>query len=451
MPPRPRPSRRPPRHCDRLKLGPAASLEVSDTASLAVYLAGRLTERKDDIVNEWVGWIRDRMTNPAVEALSFQGLLNHIPPVIESLGDYLINPTYAVRAEILGHLRMHGQMRRDQGYDVRDVMAELDGLSHLVTRTLRAELDDSGESWSLEAALTVFERLAAGLRAMAFVTVSVYRDTEDDRRQELARRLAEFGRTIGHELRTPLHSISLSAELLSDSDLAADDVRRRQQLDVIRSAVKHAEGLLYDIDLLAMVEGAHSGARMSPLPAVLEAVREEMAARAQGRDVSLDFVADPPRLAVETVVAQLAITNLVSNSVKYCDPEKDERWVRVEAEELPGADCALVRVTVTDNGLGIPYDYHARVFQRHFRGHPEVAEGTGLGLAITRELVEECGGSVEVESEDGKGTTMRITLRAIDAESIDALTRYEQPEGMMQAAVRALMESDRPPPSDDEQ
>ena len=362
---------------------------------------------------------------------------------------YLVNPTYAIREEMLSHLRMHGQIRRDQGYDVRDVMAELDGLSHLIMRRMQAEAVTSGDDYALDEALTVFGRLSAGLRAMAFVTVGVYRDTETDRRQELARRLAEFGRTIGHELRSPLHAISLSAEVLEDPGYFADDEKRAQQLDIIRSGVKHAEGLLYDIDLLAMVESAHTVSRMSPLPTVMEFVRDELMARATSHDVTLEFDPTVPRLLVETVVAQLVLTNLVNNAIKYCDRQKDERWVKIRAEEAGAEDSLFVLLEVKDNGIGIPADFQSRVFQRHFRAHPEVAEGTGLGLAITHELVVERGGSIDLASEEGRGTTMRVKLRALDADSVDAYTRGEGPEGLMHSSVRELLDAEAGKSGDD--
>lgn len=398
------------------------------------------------MVGQWVDWVRERASNPAVESLSLKAVLNHIPPVVESLGHYVINPTYAVREEMLGHLKMHGQIRRDQGYDIRDVMAELDGLSHLIMHRMQAEVlasdEAAGQRFGLKAALTVFGRLSGGLRALAFVTLGVYRDSEEDRRQELARRLAEFGRTIGHELRSPLNSISLSASVLEHAELWSDEARRGHQLGVIRTAVQHAEGLLYDIDLLAMVQSAQSAPRMNPLPVVLEAVREEMLARAKARDVELDLAPSPPRLSVETVVAQLTLTNVISNAIKYCDPDKDSRWVKVLATTDESADATYVVLEVEDNGLGIPGELQSRVFQRHFRGHPDVAEGTGLGLAITHELLVERGGRIDVESEEGRGTCVRVRLPAIDADSVAAYTRSERPEGLMHLAVRELVEQD---------
>ena len=420
-----------------------------DERSLSGVLSERLRELSGEIVAEWVEWIRQRISNPVVESLSTHGLLDHIPPVIDHLGVYLVNPTYAVREEMLSQLRLHGQIRRDQGFDLRDVMAELDGLSHLIMRRMHAELLSHAEDHSLDAALTIFGRLAAGLRALAFVALGVYRETEADRGQELARRLAEFGRTIGHELRSPLNAIALSADVLQDPAFFADDERRSQQLDIIRSGVKHAHGLLYDIDVLAMAESARTAPHMSPLPKVLESVRDELSARARSMDVTLEFDSSPPRLAVETVVAQLVLTNLINNAIKYSDPEKERRRVTIRAHEAGMEDSLFVMLEVSDNGIGIPEDFQSRVFQRHFRVHAEVAEGTGLGLAITQELVLERGGTIELESMEGEGTTIRAKIRALDADSIDAYKRGEGPEGLMRAAVREVLKSESKASADD--
>lgn len=404
-------------------------------------LAGAVSEhlhgRAEDIVNEWVEWVLSRESAPPAERLSFSGVRNHIPPVIENLGHYVRNPVFAVREEMLGHLRMHGRIRRDQGYDLGDTMAELDGLSHMVMRTVEGKILEVGDEHGLEAALTVFGRLSAGLRAMSFVTLGVYRESEQDWAQELGHRLAEFGRTVAHELRSPLNSISLSAEVLDDPRMGAQDDQRHQQLQVIRKAVAHAGGLLHDIDMLAMVESAQTTSRAISIPALLEGSREELAPRADAVGVILRFPAQPPDVAVESVVAQLALTNLLSNAIKYSDPDKPKRHVEVRVQAYLDQDPAMVEFEVEDNGLGIADHLQPRVFQRHFRAHPETAEGTGLGLAITQDLVTERGGSVELTSREGSGTCVTVRLQAMGSANT---SRDFSGESLMHQAVRELLQ-----------
>jgi signal transduction histidine kinase len=188
-----------------------------------------------------------------------------------------------------------------------------------------------------------------------------------------------------------------------------------------------------------MTEAAQTEARMGALPGLLEAVREELVARAGARGVRMEISDQLPRIAVERVVAQLALANVIGNSIKYCDPGKKDRWVRVSASVSHHEDTPFACLVVEDNGLGIPEQYRSRVFQRGFRAHPAVADGTGLGLTITRQLVLERGGTIDLTSEEGRGTRVTITLRATDAEAGRA-SAVTQPEDLMRQSIRSLID-----------
>jgi signal transduction histidine kinase len=412
----------------------------NDDQNLFDHAGERLQELADPLVDRWISWVRTRINNPAVETLPERALRNHIPPVIDSLGQYLANPSLAIRSEMLNHLRLHAQMRRDQGYDVQDLLAEFDGLSHLIVSTLQREVVARWNDNSMNDILTLFARLTTGLRAIAFVTVGVFERSEDERRHEMARKLSEFAHTISHELRTPVQSARLGALMLLQDQVDDDRHARARQAEMIQAAMDRIEGLLEDIDLLAMTEAAQMQARMGALPGLLEAIREELIARAKARDVRLEFADSLPRVAVERVVAQLALANVIGNAIKYADPQKQERWVRVSASVRQQEDTPFVSLVVEDNGLGIPEEYRSRVFQRGFRAHPETAEGTGLGLTITQELVLERGGAIDLKSEEGRGTRVTITLRATDAESGKA-SATTQPEDLMRQSIGALLDS----------
>jgi signal transduction histidine kinase len=126
----------------------------------------------------------------------------------------------------------------------------------------------------------------------------------------------------------------------------------------------------------------------------------------------MDVVQPLPTIDVDTTRVGIALVNLVSNAIKYSDPEKPERWVRVSVERAEPKEAHLWKVTVSDNGLGIPNAFQPQVFERHFRAHPDAAEGTGLGLAITRQVIEQGGGRLWFESEEGKGSAFHFTIPA---------------------------------------
>lgn len=411
---------------------------------LARLVSERLSKRGTEIVEEWVEWVRSRVDNPTVDALPYRALLNHIPPVVQALTKYLLSPSFAVREEMLGHLKIHGQIRRDQGYEATDVMAEFDGLSHMIFRAMQSEVENFPGDFSRAEMLDVFGRLSDGLRAMSYVTLAVYQQAADDRRHELATRLSDFGRAISHELKNPLNTISLASGFLEEIDVIRNSEVAAQQIDAIQSAVKHAVGLIDDIDVLSVAQGGEARTRMVALPQLFEECRSELQAQAAIRNVELEADHEVPRVAVEGLVGTLALFNVVGNAIKYSDPAKDRRWVTVVSSLVDGQESPFVEIVVQDNGLGIPEDLQPRVFQRSFRAHPGYAEGTGLGLAITQELLIERGGRIELESRESEGTTVKILMRAIDAESVVRTAGGDRPESLMDRSVRMVLDPYEP-------
>ncbi len=412
--------------------------ESGGDPALAAFIGERLQAQSDRLVARWIEWVRSRIRNPTIETLPERALRNHIPPVVRSIGRYVADPSYAVRAEMLGHLRLHAQMRRDQGYQVQDLLAEFDGLSQLILSAMQREVVEGAPEAPVHEALTVFGRLATGIRAVAFVTVSVFDRSEDERRQDMAGKLSRFTQAISHELRSPIQSAKLIATLLFEQGDESDGKTRRQQAEIIRSSMERVEGLLEEIDLLALAEHAHTQPRLAPLPGLCEQVREELISRAQAKGVRLEFAPELPMVAVERVIVQLALVNLIGNAIKYADPEKTDRWVRIDAQVTQQEDTPIACIQIEDNGLGIAEEYQSRVFQRGFRAHPDVAEGTGLGLAIIQELILGRGGTIGLDSQPQVGTQVRFTLRVTDVTAAQA-SLTDQPDRLMRQSLESLL------------
>ncbi len=139
----------------------------------------------------------------------------------------------------------------------------------------------------------------------------------------------------------------------------------------------------------------------------MEETVSEVRGLAEEKGVRLEAQDTVPDVQVDATRVELALINLIGNAVKYSDPAKDNRWVRVNVQR---DDEGYWRISVSDNGVGIAPEMQSRVFDQFVRAHPEVAEGTGLGLAIAREAVEQMGGQIWLESEEGKGTTFYFTV-----------------------------------------
>jgi signal transduction histidine kinase len=229
------------------------------------------------------------------------------------------------------------------------------------------------------------------------------------------RRLAEFNVLLGHELRSCLNSVLLSAEVLAFPDVS--DSVCQKQIECIRSAVAHAEELLCGADAM-MRPPAAQVLPVVTLQALFEAVKRETEGRAHAAGVTLTFQDLLPRRSVDAAVSRLALSNLVVNAIKYADSAKPDRWATVQIVQTGQADPDLLVMEVADNGLGIPARLQRHILKPGFRAHPQIAEGAGLGLALTREHLMNQGGSIDIVSEERVGTKARITLRGRPVECV---------------------------------
>jgi len=157
--------------------------------------------------------------------------------------------------------------------------------------------------------------------------------------------------------------------------------------------------------------------------AVAEAVRQlRDRAHASGVEVRLGEL---PAVEIPAAAVELAVTNYVSNAIKYADPERPDRWAEIRGhlrESGPSAGVAEsaarrreVVVEVWDNGVGVPPEQRERLFGLGFRAHVETitgVEGTGLGLSIVRDAVEAVGGRVWVTFPPSGGSCFAFALPA---------------------------------------
>jgi two-component system sensor histidine kinase SenX3 len=238
-------------------------------------------------------------------------------------------------------------------------------------------------------------------------------DVTDARRLEDVRR--DFVANVSHELKTPAAALALLSEALVQ---AADDpeaVRRfagRTQKESARLGT-----LIQDLVALSRIEGAER--QPDPVPvaldhAVAEAVdRVNTAARARG--IAVQRTGDHG-LQVLGSEAQLttALGNLLENAVNY---SPDGAQVVIGARLVDTAAGPEVEVNVVDEGIGISPADAERVFERFYRADPARARatgGTGLGLAIVKHVATNHGGTVEVRSTEGHGSTFTLRLPAAE-------------------------------------
>ena len=213
----------------------------------------------------------------------------------------------------------------------------------------------------------------------------------------------EFTANISHELKTPLQSIMGSAELIENGLVKQEDMPRF--VGHIRTEAARLVTLIEDIIRLSQLdEGGELPFEPVDLKKLAEEASASLASAAAEKQVTIRVHGDDRQITTVRRLASEIIYNLCDNAVKY---NREGGSVDVT---IDGTAHGAV-VTVQDTGIGIPPEHQSRVFERFYRvdkSHSRQSGGTGLGLSIVKHAVQYLGGRIELESQPGKGTTMRV-------------------------------------------
>ena len=233
--------------------------------------------------------------------------------------------------------------------------------------------------------------------------VAVVHDVSERRRVEAMRR--DFVANVGLELKTPIAALALLATTLSAEE---DTVIARRLAVRMRNEAARVGSVLDELLDLGRVEAAERPVREPvPVGAVVAAALERVRPAATLAGVQVDVAEVGPQVSVMGDRSQLAsaVGHLLDNAVKY-SPRGGVVGVSAEA------DGAFVSVVVRDQGIGISARDVDRVFERFYRTESgrRHAAGTGLGLSIVRHVADSHGGSVDVASEEGKGSVFTLRL-----------------------------------------
>lgn len=225
---------------------------------------------------------------------------------------------------------------------------------------------------------------------------------------DVSRAHTDFVANASHELRTPLASIIGYVETLSDDEATVDPKTTRRFHETVLREAKRLQALVSDLMSLSRVE-AEKNERPSELldfgKLVVKAAGD--AGRAEDKSRVKVRAANALRIHGDEQQLEQLVRNLVDNALKYGDPAFP---VEVEVSK---ADNARAVLTVTDHGEGIAPEhipYLTRRFYRTDPGRSRAAGGTGLGLAIVKHIVERHRGWLDIESQQGRGTTVTVKL-----------------------------------------
>jgi NtrC-family two-component system sensor histidine kinase KinB len=227
--------------------------------------------------------------------------------------------------------------------------------------------------------------------------------------REVSRLKTEFIGVASHELRTPVTSLLLSAQLLQEG--AAGPLSEAQQEIVAaqREDLARLDQLLRDLLDISRLEDGATPPRFESVPPLelVDAAHDSVASQAQAKGMRLQIEAAPglPRVRADRAQVTRVLINLLGNALRHTPAESQ---VGIEARR----EGERVLFRVSDTGAGIPAEYLPRIFDRFVQVPGATRGGAGLGLSIAQTIIKAHGGEISVESTVGKGSTFSFSLSA---------------------------------------
>ncbi|HVW59065.1 MAG TPA: PAS domain-containing sensor histidine kinase [Puia sp.] len=312
-------------------------------------------------------------------------------PVEVSLSYYRQKNTFFVIAFLVDITQ-----RKQAEKELLDRKAELERITQDISR-LNAELETKVEQRTLilREALQELEHSQAELNDAL------------NKEKELSEIKSRFVSMASHEFRTPLSTVLSSAALLSKYTQTSDQDKRDKHIKRIKDSVKHLNDLLGDFLSLGKLEEGRVQAEMAPFQVkeFLDEIVEEMRPLAKpGQDIHCDCPGNDTFISDKRLLKNILI-NLLSNASKF-SPEDAGIWLQVQ--HTAGKNMIL---SIRDEGIGISAEDQQHLFSTFFRGANAMnIEGTGLGLHIVKRYAELLGGTLHLESELNKGTTITVDI-----------------------------------------
>ncbi|MGN6478781.1 response regulator [Luteibacter sp.] len=308
-------------------------------------------------------------------------------------------------------------------------------VSQLELESQQAELEQTNVHLSEQA-----EELAAQRDALAAANLAT--DAKAQEVQRASQYKSEFLANMSHELRTPLNSALILSRILADNAQGNLTDEQVKFANTIHASGNDLLTLINDILDLSKIEAGHVELHAEPL--TIERLLADLAALfepiAKDKGLTFAIVAGsdcPPVIESDRQRIEQVMKNLLSNAIKFTDAGGVQ--VHVHAER-----GGRIRFDVTDTGIGIPVDQHARIFDAFQQADGSISRrfgGTGLGLSISQELAHRLGGEITVVSTPGQGSTFSLSI----ATRMQPATDAEAQGDVGEAGVKAMVPAATPP------
>jgi PAS domain S-box-containing protein len=214
--------------------------------------------------------------------------------------------------------------------------------------------------------------------------------------------LDRFVYSASHDLKSPLSSLLGLINLIS---LTKDQDEVSQLIKMMRERVKNMEHFIREITFYSQNSRLEIEASEVSLSKVVDACLSELSHAEDARDIRFEIpIKEDQKIKTDERRLKIILSNLISNAIKYSDPQKNEKWVKITFDQK---DENVI--TIRDNGVGIALEFQPRIFGMFFRAS-EKSNGSGLGLYIVKETVGKLHGKVEFTSKVNEGSVFKIYL-----------------------------------------
>jgi signal transduction histidine kinase len=388
-------------------------MEINTNCRLAAELATQVRAAREELTRRWLERIAARVDMDPNRVFPTDELLDHVPLLMDRIADYLQDPADEITADapVIGKALELGELRWSQGFDAHQILKEYEILGGVLFQFLVRSVDEIEEPCTRAELLACAHRLFRAVAVIQQLSTEQYLRLAAEAVREREERLRSFNRMVTHELKNRIGSILGAGQLLQDPDISADPTRRNRFAAMVTQNADAMQDVLQNLLELSKMDSDARRQRNVPLPRAAAEVCRQLREMSQANGVKVR-VEELPDMEVSSGALELCLTNYVSNAIKYADPAKPERWVRVTGEvRRTDDDCRLV-IAVEDNGLGVPEEAREKLFSRFYRAHGTITgvEGTGLGLSIVRETIEGLGGQAWAEFDGVEGSRFLLSL-----------------------------------------
>jgi PAS domain S-box-containing protein len=366
----------------------------------------------DEVAAVELNWALQRQRDSEA---GMRALLEHIPEGVLMLdveGAILwVNPA-AVRIFATPAEQLVGQRGQKLLADDPEKLVANSGLINLTPYESLGRRGD-GSVFPLE--FTVNRLILSGEKRMVAIVRDISRRrAADDRTRATDERRRKYFATATHELRTPMASVLGFSELLLKRDF--DAATGRELIEIIHRQASRLVDLINQLLDLARIEaGGKDELEFRPMGVdeLIDQTLANLVGLGEAHRIAIAVAPDLPALSGDALKLQQALTNIVSNSIKYSNPDTP---IEVSAFIAPARAQPTVAIRVKDRGIGMTPEQTAQIFDAFYRADKgSSVQGSGLGMTIFKEIIDLHGGTVELQSAPGVGTEITMLLPAVGA------------------------------------